>query len=335
MSERMDKKLSRLSLGVNASPRVSVVIPVFNAEKTLQGCLSAVVSQEFPKEHYEVIVVDNGSSDGTWSLIQSYGSQVHGLQESKVQSSYAARNAGVRASRGALIAFTDADCVPDARWLSHLVANFENQRAGCVAGEILSYNPVTSVEKFAARTGVLRQRKTLNHPYRPYAVTANVAYRRKVFEQIGLFNSSLKSGGDGDLSWRMQEQTSWEICFNDAAIVLHQDRNRLRDLWRQFVRYGQGSAALQALYADYRQPSLASVLGGLRKLLRLERYAVNYLIATLLMRNPRRISRETVEFAFYDFVIQAAYIFGTLRGSGGKVSKIGETNDVLQEMSCD
>ena len=330
MSERMDKELSRSSLGENTSPLVSVVIPVFNAEKTLQGCLSAVVSQEFPKEHYEVIVVDNGSSDGTWSLIQSYGSQVRGLQESKVQSSYAARNAGVRASRGALIAFTDADCVPDIGWLRHVLKTFENSRVGCVAGEVLPFNPVAPVEKFSAQAGILRQSKTLNHRYRPYAQTANVTYRRKVFEQIGLFNGSLKSGGDADFCWRMQAQTGWELFFNDAATVQHRHRSNTRDLWKQYVRYAQGHNSLRLLYPDYRQPFRGNVSGCLRKLIALGKQTGKYLGCTLMMLNTERVSREAMAFAFYDFVRHSAYIFGRVRGARGKVSK---SPDVLQSMS--
>lgn len=316
---------------VSILPLVSVVVPVLNAEKTLPDCLNALVSQEFPKEQYEVIIVDNGSTDGTWTIIQSYGPAVRGLQEFRVQSSYAARNTGVRASRGALIAFTDADCVPDSSWLRHLLESFENPSVGCVAGEVLPFDPVAPVEKFSAKAGILRQRNTLNHRYRPYAQTANVVYRRKVFEQIGLFNGSLKSGGDADLCWRMQEQTGWELSFNDAATVEHRHRSSTRELWKQQVRYGQGSAALQLLYADYRQPFLGSGFECFGKLLRLGKSAGKYLLDTLLMRNPRKTTPETVKFAFYDVVAQTAYTFGTLRGSGGKVSKLSDTKDVLQD----
>jgi glycosyltransferase involved in cell wall biosynthesis len=304
--------------GGGLSPLISVVVPAFNAEKTLQGCLEALVSQEFPKEQYEIIVIDNGSTDGTWGIIQSHGSAVRGLQETRVKSSYAARNAGVRASRGKLIAFTDADCVPDVRWLRLLVENFDNPRLGCIAGEIVPFNPVTPAEKFAAQTGMLTQRKTQHHPYRPYAVTANVAYRREIFEQIGLFNSSLQSGGDADFCWRMQQQTSWGLCFNDVAIVLHHHRTSWRELWQQFVRYGRGNAALRLLYTDYRQASLGTVFGCLRKLLKLGRFAGRYLVCTLLMRNTQKIAREALYFAFYEFVQYTAFTFGKLQGSRAK-----------------
>jgi glycosyltransferase involved in cell wall biosynthesis len=303
------------------SPLISVVVPAFNAEKTLQGCLEALLSQEFPKQQYEVIVVDNGSTDRTWTIIQSYAPAVRSLQETRVHNSYAARNVGVRASLGKLIAFTDADCVPDPMWLRRLVENFDTPMLGCVAGEILPFNPVTPAEKFAAQTRMLSQSKTQNHPYRPYAVTANVAYRREVFEQIGLFNSSLQSGGDADFCWRMQQQTSWGLCFNDAPIVLHHHRTSWPELWKQFVRYGQGDAALQALYTDYRQPFLGSVFRCLRRLLILAGCATRYLVSSSLRQRSHNMTREAVNFAFYDFIRNAAFTFGKLRGSRASSSK--------------
>ncbi len=339
MSERMaSEQLSQSPVSIAKAgilPRVSVVVPAFNAEKTLRGCLNALVSQEFPKEQYEVIVVDNGSTDGTWAIIQSYGSAVLGIRETRVHNSYAARNAGVRASQGELIAFTDADCVPDVRWLSLLIENFDEPVFGGVAGEILPFSTETPAEKFAAQTGMLSQRKTQNHPYRPYAVTANVAYRRKVFEQIGLFNNSLESGGDADFCWRMQEETKWVLWFNDIAIVLHQHRTSWRGLWKQFVRYGQGNTALQALYPDYRRPLLRSTYGCLRRLLILAGYGGSYLVCSSLIRNSHKISRETVDFAFYDFIRDTAFTFGRLRGLRARslrsLKQLRQSVDLLAE----
>jgi cellulose synthase/poly-beta-1,6-N-acetylglucosamine synthase-like glycosyltransferase len=321
MSEQVSSEPTPSRIGYDvdrSSPLLSVVVPAFNAEKTLRGCLSALVSQEFPQEQYEVIVVDNGSSDGTWAIVQSYRPAVHGLQETTAQGSYAARNAGVRTSRGRLIAFTDADCVPDPKWLRCLVEKFANPSLGAVAGEILPFDTGTPAEKFAAQTRMLSQSKTRNHPYRPYAITANVAFRREVFEEIGLFHSGLKSGGDADLCWRMQAQTGWELAFTDAAIVLHHHRTSWRELWKQFVRYGEGNAALQALYTDYREPLLPSAFRSARRLLILVGYACGYLAGKLVHRKSRSITRETLDFAFYDFIRNIAFTFGKLRGSPAK-----------------
>ena len=296
-------------------PLVSVVVPAFNAETTLRDCLDALVAQDFPKHEYELIVVDNLSTDTTWSIIQSYGSLIQGLQETGVQSSYAARNVGVLASRGQLIAFTDADCVPNRSWLRLLVENFTRPEVGCVAGEVLPFRSETAVEKFSSQAGILRQRSTLIHRYRPYAQTANLIIRRRVFEQIGLFNSTLKSGGDADFCWRMQARSDWTFCFNDAAVVLHHHRSTVAGLWKQYVRYGQGHADLELLYNDYRERALTTMKLCVRKLIKLGRYAVRCMISILLMKKDRRKNFDALNFVFFDLVRHVAYACGKFRGS--------------------
>jgi cellulose synthase/poly-beta-1,6-N-acetylglucosamine synthase-like glycosyltransferase len=239
---------------------VSVIVPAYNAAQTLRGCLDALLAQDFSTAPYEILVVDNDSTDETWAIIESYGAAVRGLKETKIQSSYAARNAAVRESRGGIIAFTDADCIPDRRWLSQLVEKFADAGVGCVAGEILGVPPTTPAGRFAAAAGVLSQRSCLNNAHRPYAQTANVAYRRDVFDKIGLFEPGLVSGGDVDFCWRMQEQTAWTLCFNEEALVRHHHRAGWKELWRQFERYGRGASALQALYPNYQpDPSISLI----------------------------------------------------------------------------
>jgi hypothetical protein len=105
------------------------------------------------------------------------------------------------------------------------------------------------------------------------------------------------------------------LAFTDAAIVLHHHRTSWRELWKQFVRYGEGNAALQALYADYREPLWRSAFRSTRRLLRLAGYACEYLAGKLLGRYGRRITRETLDFAFYDSIRNTAFTFGIFRGS--------------------
>ncbi len=300
---------------------VSVVVPVFNAESTLQGCLDALLDQDFPGEQYEVIVVDNGSRDGTWSLLERYSPRIRRLQETQVRGSYAARNAGIRASKGSIIAFTDGDCVPDRRWLSLLVEGFNDPEVGCVGGEILALAPATSAERYAEAKGILRQKQTLKNSYRPFFQTANVAYRCEVFHDIGLFEHSLESGGDADLCWRLQEQTSWKLRFQEAATVLHHHRTSWRELWKQFERYGRGRASLQVLHPDYPAASFGFPNESLRLLVKLGVHASRYGISTLLSPVLGDTNREPLEFSFYSLVTQAAFMLGKHRGPRQKVTR--------------
>src|SRR6476646_11757769 len=92
-------------------PKVSVVVPVYNGEETIKTCVESLVGLDYPRDRFEVLIVDNKSTDGTRRVVEKY--PVTLLQEAAVQSSYAARNLGVARSSGEIIAFTDADCVPE------------------------------------------------------------------------------------------------------------------------------------------------------------------------------------------------------------------------------
>lgn len=291
-------------------PVVSVVVPAFNAERTLPDCLKALASQEFPADPYEVLVIDNGSTDRTWHIIQSYGPPVRGLRELQIRGSYAARNKGVKASRAKIVAFTDADCIPDGSWLGELIKVFDDQKIGCVAGEIFACPATTPAQEFAAQQGLLSQKHTLNNSFRPYAQTANVAYRREVFDRIGLFDARLESGGDADFCWRMQMETAFRLKFHEQARVLHRHRSDWRGLWRQFKRYGRGAAALRMLYPSYKGGAWDNRFRWFVRSARLAARAAQYAIHRVLPAGSRLSSRESLRRAFYEFIIQTAFLTG-------------------------
>ncbi len=236
-----------------ALPFVSIVIPVFNASETLGLCLDSIARLSYPASKIEVIVVDNGSTDESESLSRKYGVKV--LNELSMKSSYAARNAGIRAARGELIAFTDADCIVTRDWLTHLTAHWGHLEIGCFAGEIQAYRPEDIIEIFSDRAGILRQYGTLSCPYLPYAQTANSAYRKTVLDQIGLFNPEMTSGGDADLAWRMQKQLGLKIKFIPEAIVYHKHRTSIQTLFEQFRKYEHGKMLWRKSHPDYTPPT--------------------------------------------------------------------------------
>lgn len=196
-------------------------------------------------------MVDNDSHDATWERLQNfqYSSVVplRLLRENTISSSYSARNAGIRAARGQILAFTDADCRPKPDWLSKLVQGFRSRRVGLVAGEIEPAPGDTWIEHYSARWGMLSQRYTLAHPYLRYAQTASLAVRRSVFLDVGLFRPQMTSGGDADLCWRAIG-AGWGLEFVPEAAVLHHHRTTVRCLWEQWQRYGRGHGHLQDLH---------------------------------------------------------------------------------------
>src|SRR5215467_15132370 len=131
----------------------TVVIPVFNMSDTIGRCLESITALDYDPEASEGIVVDNMSTDDTRQIVAKFPVKV--LEERVFQSSYAARNTGIAAARGKLIAFTDADCVVDRGWLAEIAQEASDESIGCFAGEILSFPPTTLVERFSEHIGLL------------------------------------------------------------------------------------------------------------------------------------------------------------------------------------
>jgi glycosyltransferase involved in cell wall biosynthesis len=246
------------------TPRISVIIPVYNGEADLPDLIECLRSQTLPSksDEYiaEYIIVDNNSNDRTFAILQAAARDeaigLRPLQEKDVQSSYAARNTGIQAARGDLLVFTDADCRPQPDWLTRMVEPFTTDRVGLVVGDIRALTPKTLLEKYAEKGDTLSQKHTLAHPFCPYGQTANLAIRRSVLSQVGLFRPYLTTGGDADLCWRILKQTEWEWAFAPDAIVLHRHRSTLQQFYAQWRRYGESNRYLHQLHGVLLMPEM-------------------------------------------------------------------------------
>src|SRR5438445_6128164 len=111
-------------------PSATVVVAAYNAIATIEECLDSLSALRYPRELLEIIAVDNASTDGTRQAIAGRPDVV--LVEEGRRGAAAARNAGIRRARGAVVAFTDADCTVDADWLSELVVPLTDPQVGIV-----------------------------------------------------------------------------------------------------------------------------------------------------------------------------------------------------------
>jgi glycosyltransferase involved in cell wall biosynthesis len=236
-------------------PSVSVVVPIYNGEKDLPDLIDCLRSQTYPSDRVEYLLVDNNSNDRTASILESAckelrdrGLQFKHLSENSVQSSYAARNKGIRSSESDLIAFTDADCRPVPTWLEEIVVPFSNPQVAIVVGELVALPGNSLLEKYAERCGMMSQHFLLEHPFCPYGQTANLAIRREAFCKVGLFRPYLTTGGDADICWRILRETDWQLTFAPKAIVRHRHRSNLQDLKSQWRRYGCSNRYLHELH---------------------------------------------------------------------------------------
>jgi glycosyltransferase involved in cell wall biosynthesis len=215
-------------------PSVSLVVPVYNGEKTIGACLDSLLALHYPDALIELVVVDNASRDGTATVLRQYEGRVVRLRES-TRGPAAARNAGVRAASGEVIAFTDADCRVDPDWLGAIVAPLADESVGVAGGTIRAIPPAGEVERFGEAIHDHRRAIEVYEP--PYAITMNWASRRAVLEELGSFDERFRRGEDVDLSYRMV-QAVYTLVFAPAAVIYHHHEESLAGLFREGFQHG-------------------------------------------------------------------------------------------------
>jgi glycosyltransferase involved in cell wall biosynthesis len=290
------------------SPFVSVVIPVRNGADKIGDCIDSVLTSDHPAERREILVVDNGSTDGTADLIRSR--PVTYLHEPRPGVSNA-RNRGIAAARGEVVAFIDGDCIAEPRWLRELVRPFTDPGVGCVAGE-LGHAPGESVaERQATRMFGAWQRYAVSSTP-PYAITANAAYRRSVLDDIGPFDPRMPRAQDVELGLRFSERSPLRLVYAEDAVVRHRHRSTQREFFRQQLGWSYGAGLVAAKYhaIDGRPsppPRLVDVLAGLRGVA---------LVVALRVRPRPAISyrRAFLEDAWFGLMRQAAWYVGARAG---------------------
>lgn len=239
----------------NFTPSVSVIIPIYNGESDIPDLIECLRSQTYPKSLVEYLLVDNNSQDHTFELLQQAAQRLNQegincqiLQENNIQSSYAARNLGIRTASGEILLFTDADCRPVSNWVAEMIPFFADETIGIVVGELEALEGNSWLEIYAERSNMMSQQFLLEHPFCPYGQTANLGIRRKVFEKSGLFRPYLTTGGDADICWRIQRETPWRLTHAPKGIIRHRHRCTLKEFKSQFKRYGTSNRYLHELY---------------------------------------------------------------------------------------
>lgn len=225
-------------------PKVSVVVPIYNGEADLPDLIHCLKSQTYPADRVEYVLVDNRSQDRTAEIIQAAakdakadGISIRYLSEDQIQSSYAARNAGIRATTTEIIVFTDADCRPQPNWLYEMVQPFADSTVGLVGGAVEALPGSTLLEQYACRKKTISHR--FGHAYNPpFVAGANMAARRQAFKEVGLFRPYMPTSGDIDMSWRIMKSGSWRFHSAEQAVIQHRHRKTLSELRKQWLRYG-------------------------------------------------------------------------------------------------
>lgn len=210
-----------------ATPFVSVVIPAYNAAKTISESVQAACQQVFPAA-YEVLVVDDGSTDDTAFLAEQAGATV--IRQARSRPA-AARNAGIRAATGDIICFTDADCTPRPDWLAHLTAPFIDP--DIIGGKgIYATRQTELVARFVQIEYEDKYDLLRPQPRIDFIDTYSAAYRRAVLLANGGFDERFPYLEDQELSFRLAAR-GYQMVFQPAAVVYHRHSASLPAYFRK------------------------------------------------------------------------------------------------------
>ncbi len=217
-------------------PELSVIVPAWNAAKTLPLCLEALERQTAARARFEVIVVDDGSSDGTAEIARRFSVR---CCSQKNQGPAAARNKGVSLAQGSLIFFTDADCVPDPTWLEKMAAPFARPEVAAVKGTYRT-EQTSLVARFAQLEFEERFRMLARRDSIDMVDTYSAGFRKDIFQQLGGFDTRFPEANneDTEFSYRMAE-AGHTMVFAPKAVVRHLNHpDSVRRYFR--LKFGRG-----------------------------------------------------------------------------------------------
>lgn len=222
----------------NSNPtrfKFSVIVPTFNAEAILTACLEALLDQSTPIKDYEVIIVDDGSTDGTSKIAEQFN--VKSIHQSN-RGPAAARNRGTYEAGGDIILFTDADCIPDRKWIQEMILPFEDPEVVGVKGAYKTCQTSLAARfaqaEFEDRYDLLQPQASID-----MIDTYSAAFRKNIFRKMGGFdeNFPVANNEDTDFSYRLAT-AGHKLVFNRGAFVYHTHPDTLLKYLR--VKFGRG-----------------------------------------------------------------------------------------------
>lgn len=299
---------------------VSIIIPAFNAEKTIPACLDALLNQTIHPS--EIIVVDDGSTDDTFHVLETY-SLVKVISQ-KNQGPAKARNAGAYAAKSDIILFLDSDCVPEKNWMEEMLQPFDDEKVVGVQGSYKT-RQTSLVARFDQLDIEYRYERMKRAKVLDWIGSYSAAYRRKIFLSEGGFDETFPkaSGEDAEFSYRLSKK-GHRLVFAPLAIVYHTHPETLlrylrvkffRAYWRTRMYLKHPEKSVRDSYTPHLL-KLNFFIGGLFLLL------MGYLFLRLLTSPFSRallLSEITqlviflgilvglIVFSLFDFIVQVAY----------------------------
>jgi len=234
---------------VNNFQKASVVVPFYNAERTIEDCLLSILNSDYPKDKYEIIFVDNNSEDGSNDILNRYLAKISNLRilKESTKGPSAARNKGILSANGEVVAFTDSDCVVDRNWLKNIVSPLKNKQIGIVGGRILAKQRdnkiAVSSESIHDNCKAVKFRK-------PYVISMNWASRTDVLKEIGLFDLDFIRAQDSEFSLRIYK-SGYMLIFHPNAVIYHENSETVKSLFKKGYMSGYWGIKLYKKHKGY------------------------------------------------------------------------------------
>jgi len=255
----MSKERPRQQERYPDKPFVSVVIPVYNDTDRLRDCLQALTDQTYPASQFEVLVVDNGSECPPPAAMQTICAQCSFLTHPQ-GGSYAARNAGIEASRGDVLAFIDSDCLPSKEWIEEGVKvlhahHWDVVAGGRVAVSYFDKDHPTACELYET-VFAFNQKYYIEKTH--FSGAGNLFASREIFGRAGLFDASLTTGGDTE--WGRRAYASGiALIYAPKAMVWHPARRTMKELTEKIKRVTVGQCRLARRGGSYRRRAMIKI----------------------------------------------------------------------------
>jgi mycofactocin system glycosyltransferase len=249
---------------IEEQPTVSIIIPVKDQPDDIVKCVRALKDLNYPRNKFEVIVVDDGSEN---SVADTFSPQdVRVIRQERSLGPAASRNNGAAQARGRVFAFLDADCVAGESWLTELIPFFGADGVGAVGGYVEGYYQGKSLDRYEAVSSSLNMGKRLllegNSDSALYVPTANMLVTRTAFEKTGGFNEALFLGEDVDFCWRLRK-LGYNLIYAPYGVIAHKHRNDLWPMLKRRFDYGTSEAFLYRTHRDKKKTFLVSLLAAL------------------------------------------------------------------------
>jgi len=231
-------------------PSVSVIVPVKNGATTIQELLESLMQIDYEEDKIQVIVVDGDSTDNTREIVSKFPVKLLKEERSGLN---AARNTGIKYSKGEIIAFTDCDCVVSNDWIKRIVENFQDSQVGCVGGNILGYHgdffSQYCDQSIMPVMRIFKKREILDEVKPPlqYPAGCNMAIKRKALDEVGIFNENIRYGFDEDELVERICKEGYKMVLDPKVFVKHKHRLTLSDLLKQTFQYGRGGGLLSRM----------------------------------------------------------------------------------------